>query len=300
MGTGPPGPRHRTLSKPNMSRSGTILIVMIVFVCAAVTRAQDLSALGQAVASGTSEEKRSALFELRNIRTAEASRLAVPALTDVDELVRATAAGSVVFLPPDEAVAVLLPNLKDKEDFVRRETAYALGNVRNPAATKPLIEVVSKDKSSEVRNAAIFALGEIGDPSAVGFLTSLLNGKPKDSKAFERSSAAKAIGRIAQTVQNSNRSAVTPESFLPDKYKSSNSSSFRDLASESTDFRTALATLTNVLNNPKESSETRREAAFAIGAIDGNSGETLKKCAVSPDYYLAEICKEGLLKSASR
>ncbi len=283
-----------------MSRSGTILIVMIVVLCASVARAQDLSALGTAVAGGTAEEKRSALFELRNVRTAEASRLAVPALTDLDELVRATAAGSVVFLPPDEAVAVLLPNLKDKEDFVRRETAYALGKVRDRTATRPLIEVASNDKSSEVRNAAIFALGEIGDPSAVGFLASLLNGKPKDSKAFERSSAAKSIGRIAQAVQNSDRSAVTPESFLPDKYKSSNSSSFRDLSSESPDFRSAVTSLTNVLNNPKESSETRREAAFAIGAIDGISGETLQKCAVSPDYYLAEICKEGLLKSGSK
>lgn len=300
MGTGPAGARGRTLISRKMSRFGTISFVLFAILCVVTVRAQDLDALGEMVRNGTTEEKRTALFDLRNIRTPEASRLAVPALSDPDELVRSTAAGSVVFLPPDEVVAVLLPNLKDKEDFVRRETAYALGNVRDRTAVRPLVEVASKDKSFEVRNAAVFALGEIGDPSAVDFLVALLSGKPKDSRAFERSSAAKSIGRIAQAIQNSSRSPVTPESFLPSKYKAAGAAAFRDLATEFPQFKRALAVLEKALSNSKEAADTRREAAFAIGAIDGGSRETLKKCSVSPDYYLAEICKEGLLKAESR
>lgn len=300
MGTGPESPCGRTLISRKMSRFGTVSIVILSILCVVALRAQDLDTLGDKVRNGTAEEKRTALFDLRNFRTPEASRLAVPALSDPDEMVRATAAGSVVFLPSDEAVAVLVPNLKDKEDFVRGETAYALGKVRDRTAVRPLVEVATKDKSFEVRNAAVFALGEIGDPSAVDFLVSLLSGKPKDSRAFERSSAAKSIGRIAQAIQNSTRSPVTPESFLPSKYKAAGTATFRDLTTDFPQLKQALPVLEKVLNNPKESAETRREAAFAMGAIDGDAGNSLATCASSPDYYLAEICKEGLLKAAPR
>jgi hypothetical protein len=109
------------------------------------------------------ERKRDALLELRNYRTAAASRIAVAALKDSSEIVRATAAASAVFLPSDEAARHLLPLLADKKPFVRREAAYALGAVRSPNAINSLLQIAQKDKVAEVRNAAIIALGEIGD-----------------------------------------------------------------------------------------------------------------------------------------
>src|SRR5262245_13884379 len=54
--------------------------------------------LQRMIVNGSVEEKRTALFEIRNLRSAEASLIAVPALKDADELVRATAASSVVFI----------------------------------------------------------------------------------------------------------------------------------------------------------------------------------------------------------
>ena len=86
------------------------------------------------------ERKRDALLELRNYRTATASRIAVPALKDSSDIVRATAAASAVFLPSDEAARHLLPLLADKKPFVRREAAFALGAIGDVAAV-PVLQV---------------------------------------------------------------------------------------------------------------------------------------------------------------
>ena len=55
--------------------------------------------------------------------------------------------------------------------------------------------------------------------------------------------------------------------------------------------------LLKALQNRNESDNTRREAAFSLGAIgDSSSVATLKAIGQVPDPYLAEICKEALLK----
>jgi HEAT repeat protein len=99
-----------------------------------------INAAGEAVKFGSNSEiKRDGLFRLRNFQSAEASRQAVPGLQDSDEIVRATAAFAVIYLPAGEAFNALAPNLRDKSELVRRETAYALGKVQNPAAIQPVV-----------------------------------------------------------------------------------------------------------------------------------------------------------------
>src|SRR6185369_1695644 len=99
--------------------------VVFATMCFAVSIvAQDLAALAEKLRSGNTEDKREALFQIRNLRTEDASRIAVPALEDKYPIVRATAASSVLFLPKAEAAAALLPLLHDKDEFVRREGAY--------------------------------------------------------------------------------------------------------------------------------------------------------------------------------
>jgi HEAT repeat protein len=52
-----------------------------------------------------------------------------------------------------------------------------------------------------------------------------------------------------------------------------------------------------VLENNNESDDTRRESAFALGAIgDAAAKPVLQRFVSSPDPYLAEICREALLK----
>ncbi|HEY8562067.1 MAG TPA: HEAT repeat domain-containing protein [Pyrinomonadaceae bacterium] len=278
---------------------------LFVFFCALCGFAGKISAqapenLAERIRAGNSEQKRSALFEIRNLRTAEASRTALPALRDSDEIVRATAAFSVIYLPKDEALASLSPNLRDKSEIVRRETAYALGKVQNPAAVNPLIETFQKDKSAEVKNACVVALGEIGDAAAIDFLTGVLRQKPSDDNDFLRRSAARSVGQIAQIIQIREAYTVTPESFLPEKYKSVTLEKYRNLSQTGEQFRRAVPVLIEVLENAREADDAKREAAFALGAIGDRAAlSALEKNLNAKDYYLAEICAESVRKVSS-
>jgi HEAT repeat protein len=278
---------------------------LIVFLCAFCVLAGNISAqtlenLADQIRSGNSEQKRSALFELRNRQTEEASRIAVPALKDNSEIVRATAAFSVIFLPPDEAFNALAPNLRDKAELVRRETAFALGKIQSPAAINPLIQTFQKDKSTEVKNACVVALGEIGDVSAIDFLTQILRQKPADDQEFPRRSAARSIGQIAQIIQIRQSYIVTPENFLTEKDKPHTFEKYRNLSANFPQFRGVVPVLTQILQAPREADDTKRETAFALGAIgDASALPALEVGLNSKDYYLAEICRESIEKLSS-
>jgi HEAT repeat protein len=272
-----------------------ILCALCVF--AGNSAAQNLEALADAVRSGTTEIKRGALLQIRNLQTAQASRIAVPALRDSSEIVRATAAFSVIFLPKEEAAQTLLPLLSDKSELVRREAAYALGKVQNPAAINPLIQIFQKDKILEVRNASIVALGEIGDAGAVDVLTQILQKKPKTEDEFLRRSAARSAGQIAQFIQTGETKILTPQNFLPNKLKPIEKPKYPNLIEIFPVFRAAVSALVQVLQNPKESQDAKREAAFALGAIGDKSAiPVLQANLNNEDYYLSEICKEALRK----
>ena len=248
--------------------------------------------MAETINRGNVEQKRDALLQIRNLRTAEASRTAVPALSDSSEIVRATAAFSVVFLPKDEAFAVLSPLLSDKSPFVRRETAYALGVVGNPNAVGLLLQASNKDKFPEVKNAAIVAVGEIGDVSAVADLTKILQRKPLSKEDFLRRSAARSIGQIAQFIKHGDTQIITPE-----KTESVKTLEYENLSARFPAFQTAVNVLIRVLQNNNEADDAKREAAFALGAIgDGSAFAVLQSNSNAADYYLAEICREALLK----
>lgn len=285
-------------------RSRFRLFAFLCAVCAFLAGnsfAQDnLEILAEKIQRGNSEQKRDALFEIRNLKSEAASRIAVPALKDSDEVVRATAAFSVIFLPQPEAAQFLLPLLQDKKELVRREAAFALGKVRSPSAINPLVRQFQKDKIAEVKNAAIAALGEIGDPSAVDVLTRILQNKPKNENTadeFLRRSAARSIGQIAQIIQTGETEILTPQNFLPDKYKKIEQPKYPNLIETFPIFRFAVAVLIQVLQNPRDAPDTKREAAFALGAIgDPSAIPVLRANLGGEDYYLAEISKEALRK----
>ena len=258
---------------------------------------QNLQSLSAAITSGNSEQKRDALFQIRNLRSEIASREALTALSDSDPIVRATAAPSVVFLPKPEAVAALSPLLVDKDPFVRKEAAYALGLVQSPDAAAALIELLRREKDLEVRSAAAIALGASGNPSAVEPLLSILRSRPNEDSEFLRRSAARSIGQIAQIAKTSEADVVTPQNFLPERFKTGSEG---NLASRLPAFAAAMPILNSVLQNRNESDDARREAAFALGAIGSTSSEPILRAhRNSPDPYLAEIAKEALLKLGS-
>ncbi len=119
-----------------------IFFILLCVLCASVLNSfsQNLEDLAGEIKFGSVEIKREALYQIRNLATPEASRIALPALQDSNEIIRATATHSAIFLPSDEAFHAILPLLKDKAFFVRKETAYALGKIKNPAAVNPLLD----------------------------------------------------------------------------------------------------------------------------------------------------------------
>lgn len=263
-------------------------------------RISQSSSLKLAIESGDTEQKRDALLQIRNFKTEIASRLAIPALTDKSEIVRATAAFSIIFLPKEEALTVLSPLLNDKKELVRREAAYALGRIRNPNAVNPLVQVLQKDKILEVKAAAAIALGETGDVSAIDALTKILQNKSKTEEEFLRRSAARSIGQIAQVIQTGKLKVLTPEDFLPDKLTRVENLKYLKLTKTFPMFRPANSSLVEILQNQREAADVRREAAFALGTIgDELTISALQANLNSKDYYLAEIAREAFQKIQS-
>ncbi len=275
-----------------------LVLFFALFVCfPGNSFAQNLEILAEQVNRGNIEQKRDALFQIRNLKSAEASRLAIPALRDAEIIVRATAAFSVIFLPEDEAAQVLLPLLQDKSELVRRETAYALGEVGSPVATGSLLQILQIDKILEVRGAAVVALGNIGDVSAIDALTQILKRKPKTEEEFMRRSAAKSIGQIAQSLQNQKIEVNTPTSLLDKKYKKSEKPRYENLIKNFPVFLDANNVLIQTLQKPLEFQDVKRAAAFALGAIGDESAiPVLQGNLNNQDNYLAEISKESLRK----
>lgn len=212
------------------------------------------------------EERRDAVMRLGAMRLAVASRTALPALQDASPIVRATAAKAILSIGNDESVGNLLPLLSDKDEFVRRETAYALGLTGSRSATTALSERLLNDKEDGVRAAAAVALGHIADESAVIALVGTLapelsapaNKKRKrEPNVFVLRAAAVALGQIRS--------------------------------------RAGTAALISALNNEKLPSDVRREAARSLGLIgDPTAISALKAATTASDPYLSEIAHEAL------
>jgi HEAT repeat protein len=148
-----------------------------------------------------------------------------------------------------------------------------------------------------VRTAAVSGLGSIGDPASIAALIAILKRKPTEDDEMLRRSAARSIGQVFHLITFGNTGVVTPQNFLQDKYKSLGDVLALERTNPKTDFEAAKATLGNVLQNTKEADDVRREAAFALGeSRDPAVSSLLRPFLRSADPYLAEICKEGLLK----
>jgi len=223
----------------------------------------------QRLNSSDVEERRDAVMRLGSMRRAAASRAALPALSDASPIVRATAAKAILSIGAEESVSSLLPLLNDKDEFVRRETAYALGLTRSRAATAALSDRLLNDKEDGVQAAAAVALGHIADEAAVVALVGTLapelsapakkkKRKPEDN-VFVLRAAATALGHIRS--------------------------------------RAGTAALISALSNEKLPSDVRRESARSLGLIGDPTAEpALRAASMAADPYLAQIASEALKK----
>ena len=216
----------------------------------------------QRLGSAEAEERRDALMRLGNLKRPEASRAAVTALNDAAAVVRVTAAHAIVSLPSREAASLLTPMLMDKDEFVRREVADVLGELRERSVVTALIDTMTRDKKPSVRGAAAIAVGKIGDETAVTALSHVLTGsdskkkkKPTIEDEFVMRSAARSLGQIRS--------------------------------------RAGIPALIAALENSGYSTDTRREAATSLGLIGDSSALPALEAAHSSadDPYLADATR---------
>ena len=219
----------------------------------------------QRLSSTEPEERRDAVMHLANLKRPDASRAAAAALGDEIPAVRVAAAHAILSLPSNEAANLLLPLLKDKIEFVRRETAFALGESRSRAATTALVDLLLHDKKQSVRGAAAVALGQIGGEDALAALSQVVTGqgsKKKKSKSFEEEfvvrSAVRSLGQIRSNA--------------------------------------SVPALISALEDETNSMETRREAAIALGSIgDPTALPALQATfGTNADPYLAEAARAAI------
>jgi HEAT repeat protein len=87
-----------------------------------------------------------------------------------DPVVRCRAAWWLGEHEDRDGVVECVAGLRDESAHVRLVSAWALGEIKDPSAIAPLIEVLESDDDVLVREMAALALGEIEDPSAVDAL----------------------------------------------------------------------------------------------------------------------------------
>ena len=140
--------------------------------------------------SSSEEERREAAMQLARFKSEAAFRALAPAVNDPSAQVRAAVVASLAERGDESAVPVLAARLaRDKDQFVRKAAAYALGGFHEGERTAALAAAL-RDKDPEVRAAAAISLGDHADAGAVAPLASALS----DKNGFVRAQAARALG----------------------------------------------------------------------------------------------------------
>jgi hypothetical protein len=94
-----------------------------------------------------------------------------------------------------DPVLVKIGELHSTDNDAREEAAKWLGQVRDPRAVRPLIEVLAHDPDHDVREESARSLGYIGGPDAE---RALLTASESDPKGDVRHAASKSLSRIAK------------------------------------------------------------------------------------------------------
>jgi putative membrane-bound dehydrogenase-like protein len=117
--------------------------------------------------SGSVRARRNAVWTLTRIEDPAARAAVRSALTDREDSVRLTAAGSAGLHRDREALKPLEELVKSGTPAVRRQAATALGRLRRPEAVPALVEALRAGGDRFLEHALIYALIQIGDRAAL-------------------------------------------------------------------------------------------------------------------------------------
>jgi HEAT repeat protein len=139
--------------------------------------------------------RKTAAYALGKFGSPQGTAALIAALKDKDIEVRGAAAVALGDYADQTAVAPLMVALEDKSDFVRAQSARALG-VNGRAASQAvniLIRLLSSDKEQYVKRHAATALGQIGERAALP----ALERAARDDDPYLSQAASEAIKMIA-------------------------------------------------------------------------------------------------------
>jgi HEAT repeat protein/beta-lactamase regulating signal transducer with metallopeptidase domain len=151
-----------------------------------------------ALSGGQAVARRNAAWALGEVRgglSTNRSAAVEPlmgALGDSDPWVRTAAAFSLGEMRPRQAVEPLIAALTDSQSEVRVMAARALGEMKVQRGVDSLGVVLLRDEDPRVRRQAAWALGEIADPQSFDTLIAAL----KDQDQGVRTSVKRAISEI--------------------------------------------------------------------------------------------------------
>ncbi|HJQ34997.1 MAG TPA: HEAT repeat domain-containing protein, partial [Pyrinomonadaceae bacterium] len=185
-----------------------------------------------------------------------------------------------------EAATLILPLMSDRDEFVRREAAYALGLAHSAVAVDALVNAVETDKQASVRGAAAVALGQIGDARAVQPLADALARRISGSTNSKSDSGGSKSG--SGNSKRSGRRKVEQDEFV----RRAAAVSLGQIGS-----REAVPALVETLSDERAPGDVRREAARALGLIgDPSAASALRQVLTHQDPYLSRIAFEALRK----
>jgi HEAT repeat protein len=273
-----------TVNKKTMSRLRSTLVLILLTAAlgagARVSAGQSSTTLTPTereiekqrlrLTSAEEEERRDAVMRLGAMHLPAASRVCLSALADAAPIIRAVAAKAILSLSSEESSGALIPLLKDKNEFVRRETAYALGLTHSRTATSVLSDRLVNDKEDGVRGAAAVALGEIADEGAVVSLVGVLepqSSSPSKGKRRRKNEQNPFVLRAVAVALGQIRS------------------------------RAGVPALIDALTNETLPDDVRREAARALGLIGDRAAlPALRIVSSAADPYLSRLAFESLRK----
>lgn len=155
--------------------------------------------------SSSEEERRDAAMQLARLKGETAFAALASAVDDSSPQVRAAVVAALAERGDEAAVPILAPRLaKDKDKFVRKTTAYALGRFHGGERTAALATAL-RDKELEIRAAAAVSLGDHPDAGAVASLANALS----DKNDFVRGRAARALGVNGRSAAGSVTALIT-------------------------------------------------------------------------------------------
>jgi hypothetical protein len=164
----------RSSTEIEVRRASVVLVVLLLSSCA--NPIEDI----QSPDSRTRIEAASRLG--RDASPAEIEQLIEILKATDDHGVRAACADALGYAKATRAVPALIEALKIPEWRVRRSTARALGNIADPRAVDPLLDVLRTDPAdanlSEGRRSAVYAFVKIKSARAVPVLIHLLKHNP--------------------------------------------------------------------------------------------------------------------------